>query len=64
MQGWVGGCAISLPVRTIPLDVTRFLRALGTAGGGLGGLGAWRELVGEHGLGQGRFGGCLDRLVN
>jgi len=42
----------------------RFLRALGTAGGGVDGLDALQELVGVHGLGRGRFEGCLDRLVD
>jgi len=36
----------------------RFLRALGTAGGGVDGLDALQE------LGRGRFEGCLDRLVD
>jgi len=43
---------------------TRFLRALGTAGGGVDGLDALQELVRVHGLGRGRFEGCLDRLVD
>ncbi|MCY4186545.1 MAG: hypothetical protein OXC82_10545 [Rhodobacteraceae bacterium] len=60
LQGWAGGCTIFLPVRTI----TRFLRALETAGGGVDGLDALQELVGVHGLGRGRFEGCLDRLVD